>query len=550
MATITANHATAVNTRRRPTWPSVAQLTLALLLLGLAWRVLLYALGFPIWGDEAFVAVDFVVRDYRDMIQPSVYGQIVPIVFLWAELAISRVLGLSEWSLHLLPTLAGIAALLLFWRFARRTLPRRPALLAIGIFAASFYIVRHGAEVKPYITDLLVSLGFTMLAWAVYERPRSAWRWIALNLFAGAAVWCSYPAAFVGGAAGLLLTWLVWRKRFRPGILAGWLVFGVVLCGSFLAMYVTVGRAHAEFAARLTTTWAAAFPPLTEPWKLPLWLCMVHTGLMFAYPHGGTAPGSIVTFLCVVVGAVRLARTRPALLFLLLGPLPLAFMAAAGHAYPYGESARTMLYMAPALCLLAGLGLFVAVEFLVPRGVALVSRRPAHRAAAIRRVLVGVTAALALMMIGIMIGQVLWPYQSLPSFNSREAVRAAARQTAPGDRWVVFNADKRVSYAPFLGDWRGVGGQFVFDALRFAPSSVAWAPPPETIDRAPGGRVWLLAYQAESTSKRKPLDFPHEQLDAYVAVLAERLGPPQHASYPIKNERGKVETLEVYRFGS
>jgi hypothetical protein len=47
-------------------WPPVAQLTLALLLVGVLWRTLRYALGFPIWGDEAFVAVDFVVRDFGD----------------------------------------------------------------------------------------------------------------------------------------------------------------------------------------------------------------------------------------------------------------------------------------------------------------------------------------------------------------------------------------------------------------------------------------------------------------------------------------------------
>lgn len=525
----------------------VGSLTLALLFLGLAWRVLLYALGFPIWGDEAFVAVDFVVRGYREMVQPSLYGQIVPIVFMWAELAISRLLGFSEWALRLLPTLAGIAALFLFWRFAPQVLPRRPALLAVGIFAASYYVVRHGAEVKPYITDLLVSLGLTMLAWAVYRRPNSLRLWIALILFAGVAVWCSYPAAFVGGSVGLLLTWLLWRGRFRAGVLAGWLAFGVVLCGSFLAMFLIIGRPRADFAAGITHVWANTFPPLTRPWQLPFWLYAMHTGLMLAYPHGGTAPGSVVTFLCVLIGAVRLARRRPALLLLLLGPLPLAFIAAAVHAYPYGGSARTTLYMAPAFCLLAGLGLFVALEFLVPRAVALVRRKPARpvsRGECVRGALLIAAASLALIPICTMIGELLKPYQSLASLRSREAVRSVAQDTAPGDRWVIFNAQEKVPYAPYLGDWRGVGGQFVFDVLRFAPVPITWAPPPETTACASGNRVWLLVYHAQS----KKVSFPEEQLAAYVARMTERLGVPRCASYPVKNERGKVESVEVYCF--
>ena len=530
--------------------PKVGSLTLALLLLGLVWRVLLYALGFPIWGDEAFVAVDFVVRGYREMLQPSLYGQIVPIVFMWAELAISQVLGFSEWALHLLPTLASIAALFLFWRFAGQVLPGRPALLAVGIFAASYYVVRHGAEVKPYITDLLVSLGLTMLAWAVYRRPNSLRHWIALILFSGVAVWCSYPAAFVGGSAGLLLTGLLWRERFRARVLAGWLAFGVVLCGSFLAMFLTIGKPHAEFAARLTDTWAVTFPPVTRPWQLPVWLLAMHTGLMFAYPHGGTAPGSVVTFLCVLIGSVRLARRRPALLLLLLGPLPLAFIAAAAHAYPYGGSARVTLYMAPAFCLLAGLGLFAGLEFLVPRAVVLVRRKsawPVLRGECARGAVLAVAGGLALIPICTMVGELLRPYQSLASLRSREAVRSVAQATSLGDRWIIFNAQEKVPYAPYLGDWRGVGGQFVFDVLRFAPVPVTWAPPPETIQAAPGKRVWLLVYRADN--KKKGLDFPDEQLAAYVATMAERLGPPGHESYVVKDERGKLETVDAHRFG-
>ncbi len=43
----------------------------------------------------------------------------------------------------------------------------RAALLAVGVFAASYYPVRHGTEVKPYATDLLASILLTALGWAV-----------------------------------------------------------------------------------------------------------------------------------------------------------------------------------------------------------------------------------------------------------------------------------------------------------------------------------------------------------------------------------------------
>ena len=540
---------------------TIARVTLVMVLIGLAWRTLRYALGFPIWGDEAFVAVNFMVRDYRGMIEPLVYGQIAPLAFMWVELAARQALGVSEWALRVLPFASGLVALVLYWRFARRTVPRSAALLAIGIFAASIYIVRHSAEVKPYATDLLVSLGLTMLAWSVWQRPGAVVRWVALVVLAGAAPWCSYPSLFVGGSVGVLLTWLAIRavggrsgaksatgerrnstsaaggRRYTAvpaGVVVGWLIYGLVFCGSAAAMYFLYAKPHADAAARVKEIpmWTLAFPPFDGVWKFLVWLVGIHTSEMFAYPHGAKPPGSIATFILAIIGAVRLWRTQRPLLLLLLGPLPLTFIAAAMHAYPYGGSARTSLYMAPAICLLAGLGLFATLQRFL-------------RGQKLRDALLIASAALAVFAVGGMVSDVWRPYYSLASLNSREAVREVARRTGASDRWVIFNADREVPYAPYLGAWRGVGGQFVFDAVRFAPVPVVWAPPPESLTPVAGGRVWLLAYWAGGGK----VTFPEEQFAAYLATATERLGEPQHDSLPVKKDGKKVERLEVYRFG-
>ena len=504
---------------------------LGLVAAGLLWRTVRYALGFPIWGDEAFVAVNFITRDYADLVRPLEYGQVVPLVFMWVELALSRLLGLSEWALRLLPFAAGVASLLLFWRFASAVLPRRPALLAVGFFAASYYAVRHATEAKPYSTDLLVSLGLTMLGWSVYQSPRSILRWLTLILLAGLGVWCSYPAVFVAGALGLLLTWCLVREQWRPWLILGWLPFGMVLVGSFLALYLYYAGPHAAYAARLTEIgmWRKAFPPLTEPLKLVAWLAAIHSGYMFAYPHGGPNGGSTATFLLFLVGAVQLWRSNRALLLLLLGPLPLTFIAAALEKYPYGGTVRTSLYLAPAICLLAGLGLFATLRrFLRGR-----PRRAGLQVAGL---------ALAAFALGSTIADVWKPYSSRAVYNSHRAVRTIAAQTQPGDRWITFNAAQRVDYAPYLGDWRGVGGQFVFDALRFHPVPLDWAPQPESVQPDPPHRVWLLCYRGYKVA------FPQGQFDAYLAPLTQRLGRPEHTRYVIKTRGVEVEALDVYLF--
>lgn len=499
-----------------------------------------YGLGFPIWGDEAFLATNFVQADFARLFRPLIYGQIAPLGFLWAELAASRLLGLSEWALRLLPFVAGCAALLLFWLFARRVLPRRAAVLGLVFFAPGYYLVRHGAEAKPYATDLLVGLVLTILAWRVVERSTSHLRWLCVTLAAGIGVWCSYPAAFVAAAVTVVLALHAWQTRaWRDW--AWWVVFSIVLAASFLAMQLSFAGPHAEEARRLIQIdmWAQAFPPYAQPWKLPLWLIGVHTGRMFAYPFGGSVGSNVVQFALFVFGAVVLWRRDRRLFALLIGPVVFTFIAASVRAYPYGGSARTSLYLAPAICLLAGLG----VHALLVGG----GRRFFGSSRHALRVGLLVAAALAVIVFVVsVIRDVREPYKNAAVLRSHDAVLKFAASTAPTDRWIVFNADRRVPYAPYLGDWRGVGGQFVFDVLRFSPVPLNWCPPLEELSPPESNsRTWLLVYRANSDK----VTFPNDQLDAYLAAARARLGPYEHQVYPVKDEPRKKESIEAYRFG-
>jgi 4-amino-4-deoxy-L-arabinose transferase-like glycosyltransferase len=121
----------------------VRQVTLGVVVLGLVWRAVRYAMAFPLWGDEAFLAVNFLTRDLAGLGRPLEFKQVAPPAFLWAEYALVRGLGGSEWSLRLVPFLAGVASLGLFWRFCREVATRRVTLVAVALFAASFYPVRQ-----------------------------------------------------------------------------------------------------------------------------------------------------------------------------------------------------------------------------------------------------------------------------------------------------------------------------------------------------------------------------------------------------------------------
>ncbi len=251
-------------------WPGIAQTTLIVVVTGLLWRTVRYALAFPLWGDEAFVAVNFLTRDFSGLARPLEYFQIVPPGFLWAEWLTVHLLGTGERALRLVPFLAGVASLLLFWRFCREVATRRTVMLAVAILAASFYPVRHSTEVKPYAIDLLVSLALLSTGWATGRDIRSYRTWLRLFGVTIFGVWCSYAAVFPAASVALFLGARVLRERSKR-LAALWVIYGLVLTLSWGMVYVTFAHPQASAADFLPylETWKDAFPPLQEPWRLP-----------------------------------------------------------------------------------------------------------------------------------------------------------------------------------------------------------------------------------------------------------------------------------------
>jgi 4-amino-4-deoxy-L-arabinose transferase-like glycosyltransferase len=329
----------------------------AVVCVGLAWRVLRYLLHFPIWGDEAFIALNVLDRDYFTLLGPLRFGQVAPVLFLWAERTAHEVLGDSELALRLFPFLAGVAALLLFGRLARQALDPLAATLAVGILAVAYYPVRHTCEVKPYAFDLFLAVALLALAVSWLREPQRL-RWLLLlAAVVPIALAASYPAAFVAGAVSLALLPTVWRQpdwRAR-GLYA---LYNLLMIGAFFGLYrlAAVYQFHST-GGTANSYWADWFPP-HAPLALARWLVLAHTGNLFAYPIGGHNGASTLTFLLCVIGVRHLRRTRRgSLLVLCLVPFGLTFLAALLHRYPYGGSARVAQHLAPAICLLAGVGL-------------------------------------------------------------------------------------------------------------------------------------------------------------------------------------------------
>ncbi len=520
----------------------IKRITCLLLLGGLAWRFLRYGLRFPIWGDEAFLAVNLLTRDFKGLVGSIEYIQIVPAGFMWLELTMVKLLGESEYVLRLFPFISGLAALIFFRRWVSTILPKREVLLAVGIFSASYYLVRHGTELKPYSVDLLLAVLFNWLAWnLVQEKSRLISFSIALILVL-MGPWISYPFIFVAGGQVLFLGILAIKNRsyFQltyPAIL------GILLLSSFLTLYlfhiVPQNQGAAEYFSEWSD-WNEAFPPISEFWMIPWWLLKVHTGLMMAYPVGSGRGGSLITFLLVLLGLTTLwKRGDRKLIGILLAPLGVAFLAACLKKYPYGNTARTMLYAAPVICLLMGVGLMRALKICLPK----------------RRVSVGmITAACFLFLIMVAGGakDIMRPYKDLPDFNLRLAFQTMIDRFSPFDQWIVFS-----DYGPRTPDGLRLGGGgavFRYYLMTLIPSTrgvwpaVGWPPEkrfptPDQVE--PKRKVRILAYRGDRGT------FNEFQWIVYLRSLEKRHGPGQRQIFYLDrpNQGGyKGLAVEAYTF--
>ncbi len=400
---------------------------LGLLVLGVACRLLVYFLSFPIWRDEAALALNFVSRDFRGLLNELDNFQVAPLLFLWIEKALYQLAGDSVQLLRLVPFVAGVAALVLFWRLARLCLDPVPAALAVGILAAAQTPIHLASMIKPYSLDLCAAVLLLWLAVRYLQAPERIGYLIALALGTPFLVTLSYPAIFVAGSVSLVLLPVVWQKGSR----VWFVVFNVLCLAAFAAHLHFVGRAGHDptlptVDSYMAGFWQAGLLP-HKALSVPRWLIHAHTGHLFSYPLAFNG-GGLLGLLLVLAGIRALYRQRRlGLLGLCLLPLALNFAAALLRRYPYGGDQRLEQHLVPGICLLLGSGMAELIRIL-----------PAGR----RLAAAGLTGLFVLIGLIGSVDDVLHPYHDVEAAWAADIARHLRREVGPQDRILFPHAER------------------------------------------------------------------------------------------------------------
>jgi len=341
-----------VDTRTRQNHPHQGRVFLAIGVLGILARAAQYLYNRSLWIDEAMLALNIQRRSFGGLLGTLDNWQVAPPGFLLIVKALVAGLGDNEYVLRLLPFVAGIAAVFLFYEVGRRLLTRNGLIVALLLFACSTWLIRYSAELKQYSSDACLALLALLATLSWLDHPRSWPRYVLLCTVGAVAIWLSTPAVFVLAGGGTVCLVETIRHRSTGRLVGLGLVF--LGWGISLAFCYLVLQNNANIAAqRNLNHWNDAWAPLPPLSLADIAWYKAAIEKMMAQPGAFTSSPALAIVSLLVGWAVFFKQQQRTFLLLVL-PLVFALIASGLHVYPFRD--RTLVFALPMVLLAVGEG--------------------------------------------------------------------------------------------------------------------------------------------------------------------------------------------------
>ena len=184
------------------------------------------------WIDEAMLGLNM-SRSFRELLKPLDYGQMSPILFLYAAKIPTLFLGIKDYVLRIVPLLAGLGSLYVFYLLSKKILNKSIAIIALLLFIFSESLIYYSTEFKQYSLEVFFAVLFFYLFIFVTEKGLNLKRSILIGLLGGTAVWLSYSAIFVVASFAIVSLYYFIRRKNIKSIIST-LIIGSVWLASFL----------------------------------------------------------------------------------------------------------------------------------------------------------------------------------------------------------------------------------------------------------------------------------------------------------------------------
>lgn len=339
-----------------------------ILFLGIALRLLQYLGQTSLWHDELALARTIAERPLVPLLtQPLERAQVAPVGFVAAVKIATVLLGPEELGFRLVPLLASITALFLFWRIARRALAGWMLAGALLLLAVSPSLLWYGGNLKPYSGDVAFTMLLVLLALRHVERPDCRRRALAAGAIGAVVPFFSFPALIAAAVLGglLALWWLL--QHPRPAVVPLLTLLGPWAAGTLVAGVVAIALVQPSTREYMDRFWVDGFlPDLWWRREAPLWASrqlFAALGNILIFILAQTTPGSVYVGLCAaaaLAGVVHLGRRSPWTTLFVLAPTLAALLGGITHLLPF--RGRVALFAGWPLALATFLGLHALCE--------------------------------------------------------------------------------------------------------------------------------------------------------------------------------------------
>jgi hypothetical protein len=327
---------------------------LVIILFGMALRLGQYIANRSLWSDEAKLALNIISRSFVELTQPLSHNQGAPLGFLFVQKMLVLVFGNRDYILRLFPLVAGITAMLLFYKVANSYIEGAGVLVALGLFAVSSPLIYYASEVKQYSSDVLITLLLLLVACKWFEAQVNVKYFVALVLAGAFSLWISHPALFV--VAGIAFSLALDRLLNRDWPRLAWLgaAFLVWLANFTILYFVSLRYLAANTA--LLGYWRGGFMPM-PPWRDVIWFPTAFVTMLVS-PSGVSIGriGLFVFLLVFLIGCFSLFFRNWQRAAILVIPFPVTLLASGLEKYPF--SGRLLLFILPLAFLLVAEGIW------------------------------------------------------------------------------------------------------------------------------------------------------------------------------------------------
>lgn len=323
---------------------------------GIVLRLVRYLDCPSLWFDENRIALALFSRPLSEFIPPNPDMFItMPFGFVLIEKFAVNTFGNSEYALKLLPLLSGIVSLFLFYYVAKNYIKPKAVPIALGLFAILDPMVYFSSDLKPYSSDVAITLLLYAVAIYIQSKKLTALRIVYWGAVGAVVVWISHPSALVLAGIGITLAISCLVRKEWARVKRMLFVFSFWFLSFLAVFFMCIRPLLASFD--LTNQYQyfmkeKAFMPL-PPMSLPdiQWYLDVLFRIL-DNPAGFTLSG--IAALAFLVGCTSIVLKQKKNFFILISPVLITLLASSFYKYTFAD--RTILFLVPLLLLFVAEG--------------------------------------------------------------------------------------------------------------------------------------------------------------------------------------------------